>query len=138
MLEKITENYEETSSIKAFDSFLFLSFHLLMYIYNVTINIDGSVHNEWLSWIQIHIQNVLATGKFVSAKLTQVLVEEEMGGVTYSVQYTTNTREDLDEYYEVHAPELRNDGLNKFADKMISFRTELKVVKEFYPISTSN
>tara|TARA_R110000787_G_scaffold17133_7_gene54084 strand:- start:5906 stop:6235 length:330 start_codon:yes stop_codon:yes gene_type:complete len=109
-----------------------------MYIYNVTINIDGSVHNEWLSWIQIHIQDVLATGKFVSAKLTQVLVEEEMGGVTYSVQYTTNSREDLDEYYEVHAPELRNDGINKFADKMISFRTELKVVKEFYPISTSN
>ena len=109
-----------------------------MYIYNVTINIDGSVHTEWLSWIQIHIQDVLATGKFVSAKLTQVLVEEEMGGVTYSIQYTANTREDLDEYYEVDAPKLRGEGLSKFADKMISFRTELKVVKEFYPVSTSN
>ena len=137
MLEKITENYEETSSIKTFNLF-FLSFHLHMYIYNVTINIDGSVHTEWLSWIQIHIQDVLATGKFVSAKLTQVLVEEEMGGVTYSIQYTANTREDLDEYYEVDAPKLRGEGLSKFADKMISFRTELKVVKEFYPVSTSN
>ena len=89
-----------------------------MYIYNVTINIDDSAHKEWLVWIQDHIQDVLATGRFVSAKLTQVLVEEEMGGITYSVQYTAATREDLDE--------------------LVAFRTELKVVKEFYPASISN
>ena len=109
-----------------------------MYIYNITINIDESVHNEWLSWIEDHIQDVLATGKFISAKLTQVLVEEEMGGVTYSVQYTASSREDLDEYYKEDAPRLRNDGLQKFADKMLAFRTELKVVKEFYPTSVNN
>lgn len=109
-----------------------------MYIYNVTINIDESVHKEWLSWIEDHIQDVLATGKFTSAKLTQVLVEEEMGGVTYSVQYTANTREDLDEYYKVDAPKLRSDGLSRFADKMVAFRTELKVVNEFYPTAISN
>tara|TARA_R110002073_G_scaffold123234_1_gene266733 strand:+ start:31169 stop:31498 length:330 start_codon:yes stop_codon:yes gene_type:complete len=109
-----------------------------MYIYNVTINIDESVHDEWLSWIQDHIQEVLETGKFASAKLTQVLVEEDMGGVTYSIQYTANTREDLDEYYKVDAPKLRGEGIQKFASKMVSFRTELKVVKEFYPVSTRN
>tara|TARA_B100000795_G_C22792696_1_gene437731 strand:- start:809 stop:1138 length:330 start_codon:yes stop_codon:yes gene_type:complete len=109
-----------------------------MYIYNVTINIDGSVHKEWLSWIQSHIENVLATGKFIAAKLTQVLVEEEMGGVTYSIQFTASSREDLDEYYEIHAPKLRRSSLHKFADKMISFRTELKVIKEFYPTNVNN
>ncbi len=108
-----------------------------MYIYNVTINIEESVHDEWLSWIQDHIQEVLDTGKFVAAKLTQVLVEEEMG-ITYSVQYTAKTRKDLDEYYRVDAPKLRSDGLKRFADKMVAFRTELKVVKEFYPSSTKN
>ena len=109
-----------------------------MYIYNVTINIDGSIHEEWLSWIQDHIQDVLATGSFVAAKLTQVLVEEEMGGITYSVQYTANSREDLNEYYTIYAPKLRNESMQKFADKMISFRTELKVIKEFYPPSIKN
>lgn len=109
-----------------------------MYIYNVTINIEESVHDEWLSWIQDHIQEVLATGKFASAKLTQVLVEEDMGGVTYSIQYTASTREDLDEYYRVDAPKLREGGIQKFASKMVTFRTELKVVKEFYPASISN
>lgn len=108
-----------------------------MYIYNVTINIEESVHEEWLLWIQDHIQEVLNTGRFVSAKMTQVLVEEEMG-ITYSVQYTANTREDLDDYYRIDAPKLQSDGIKKFADKMVAFRTELKVVKEFYPASISN
>lgn len=108
-----------------------------MYIYNVTINIDESAHEEWLVWIQEHIQEVLATGRFASAKLTQVLVEEEIG-ITYSVQYTANTREDLDDYYRIDAPKLRGDGIKKFANKMVAFRTELKVVKEFYPVSISN
>lgn len=109
-----------------------------MYIYNVTINIDESVHEEWLIWIQNHIPEVLATGRFTSAKLTQVLVEEEMGGTTYSVQYNAKTREDLDNYYNFDANKLRNDGMKKFGDKMLAFRTELKVIKEFYPKSVSN
>lgn len=109
-----------------------------MYIYNVTINVENSVHNQWLNWIQGHIQEVLATGRFSSAKLTQVLVEEEMGGTTYSVQYTANSREDLDDYYKYDAPKLRSDGLKLFADKMVAFRTELKVVNEFYPVSVNN
>ena len=109
-----------------------------MYIYNITINVEESIHQEWLIWIQDHIQEVLATGRFVSAKLTQVLIEEEMGGITYSIQYTANTRKDLDDYYSVDAPRLRSDGVTRFADKMVAFRTELKVIKEFYPFSICN
>ena len=109
-----------------------------MYIYNVTINIDESVHKKWLTWMETHIVEVLNTGKFTSAKLTQVLVDEEMGGVTYSVQYTAATREDLDDYYKEDADKLRSEGLKKFADKMIAFRTELKVINEFYPTIASN
>jgi hypothetical protein len=36
-------------------------------------------------WMQHkHIPEVLATGKFTTARLVRVLIEEEMGGVTYS------------------------------------------------------
>ncbi|PKH50081.1 DUF4286 domain-containing protein [Tenacibaculum sp. Bg11-29] len=109
-----------------------------MYIYNITINIDESVHEEWLTWIKNHIPDVLATGRFLSAKLTQVLVEEEMGGATYSIQYTAKTREDLDDYYKYDADKLRTDGLKKFGDKMLAFRTELQIVNEFFPTVASN
>lgn len=109
-----------------------------MYIYNVTINIDDSIHAEWLIWIQHQIQKVLATGHFLSAKMTQVLIEEEMGGLTYSIQYTAKTRKDLNNFYAKDADKLRNESLVKFADKTLAFRTELKVIKEFYPAAASN
>lgn len=102
-----------------------------MIIYNVTTNIDESIHNEWLAWIKAHIPQVLATGKFVEAKLTKVLVEEDLGGTTYSVQYRAKSREALDAYYKDDADRLRKEGLSKFADKMLAFRTELEIVDEY-------
>ena len=102
-----------------------------MIIYNVTINVDESIHQEWFNWIQIHIPKVLSTGKFTEAKLTKVLVEDEMGGVTYSVQYRAKSREDLDLYYKEDADKLRQEGLSKFADKMLAFRTELEIIDEY-------
>lgn len=100
-------------------------------IYNVTVNIEDSIHQEWLLWIREHIPQVLATGKFTEAKLTRVLVEEEMGGVTYSIQYRAHNRAALDTYYKEDADNLRQDGLQKFADKMLAFRTELEVIDEY-------
>jgi hypothetical protein len=106
-----------------------------MIIYNVTINIHESVHDQWMQWMQEkHIKEVLATGKFTSARMVKVLVEEEMGGVTYSVQYTTDCKETLNKYYQEDAPRLREEGLRLFADKMLAFRTELEVVSEHFNI----
>ncbi len=109
-----------------------------MYIYNITINIDHKIHAEWMPWVEGHVEKMLATGCFLSAKMTQVLVEEEMGGLTYSIQFTTATREDLDEYYHTYADDLRNQANRKFGDQMLAFRTELKLVQEFYPTVFSN
>jgi hypothetical protein len=103
-----------------------------MYIYNVTINIDESVHEQWLTWMQkTHIPEMMATGKFTQAKMCRVLVVEEMGGFTYSVQYSVNSKEILQKYYQEDAPRLRQDGLQLFSDKMLVFRTELEVISEY-------
>ncbi|MCF1190124.1 DUF4286 family protein [Mangrovimonas sp. AS39] len=102
-----------------------------MLIYNVTLNVDESVHDQWLLWIKNHIPKVLATGHFTAAKLIKVLVDEEMGGVTYSVQYHAKSRTHLENYYENDAPILRQEGLKLFADKVLAFRTELEVLDEY-------
>ena len=104
-----------------------------MIIYNVTINVDESIHSAWLKWMQNkHINDVLATGLFTNAKMVRVVVEEEMGGTTYAVQYFTDSRAKLEDYYQNHAPRLRQEGLHLFADKKLAFRTELEVMGEFY------
>lgn len=101
-----------------------------MYIYNVTINIEETVHEEWLHWMRKeHIPDMLATGKFSKALMTKVLVNEEMGGITYSVQYTTNSKETLQQYYNEDADRLRVES-QRFAGKFVAFRTELEIVSE--------
>lgn len=102
-----------------------------MILYNVTINIHESVHDQWMQWMQEkHIKEVLATGKFTSARMVKVLIEEEMGSTTYSIQYSTDTKETLQKYYEEDAPRLREEGLRLFGDKMLAFRTELELISE--------
>ena len=104
-----------------------------MIIYNVTVNIDESVHDKWLQWMRNkHIDDVLSTGLFISARMVKVLVEEEMGGTTYSVQYFTDSRAKLEEYDKNHPARLREEGFKLFADKMLAFRTELEVMSEHY------
>jgi len=103
-----------------------------MIIYNVTINIHESIHDQWLAWMQDkHIKDVLATGKFSSARMVKVLIEEEMGGTTYSIQYTTENKATLEQYYLEDAPRLRAEGLALFGDKMLAFRTELELISEY-------
>jgi len=87
-----------------------------MYIYNVTTNIDKTIQTEWLQWMKKkHIPDMLATGKFSSTKMSQVMIEEEMGGITYSVQYTTDSIETLQVYYKEDAPRLRDESMKLFS-----------------------
>jgi len=102
-----------------------------MIIYNVTTNIHETVHQQWLEWMQQkHIPEILALGKFSSARLVKVLVEEEMGGITYSAQYITDSKATLEKYYQEDAPRLRQEAVELFGDKMLAFRTELELISE--------
>ena len=101
-----------------------------MIIYNVTINIDEDIHHNWLNWMQIElIPQMLSTGKFSKALMTKVMVEEDMGGYTYSIQYTTESKEMLQRYYNEDAEILRSQS-KPFEGKFVAFRTELEIVSE--------
>ncbi|MBL4887263.1 MAG: DUF4286 family protein [Flavobacteriaceae bacterium] len=103
-----------------------------MYIYNVTINVEETIHEQWLAWMQkIHIPEMLATGKFSKALLTRVMVDEDMGGITYSVQYTAKDKATLEQYYTDDAPVLRAKS-KAFEGKFVAFRTELNIISEQY------
>ena len=101
-----------------------------MYIYNVTVNIQEEVHDDWVEWMKKeHIPDMLKTGKFIKALMTKVLVNEEMGGITYSVQYTAKDREMLERYHKEDAENLRSKT-RAFEGKFVAFRTELEVISE--------
>lgn len=102
-----------------------------MIIYNVTVNVEEAVHHDWVQWMrQTHIPEMIGTGKFTGARMVKVLVEEEMGGVTYSIQYYAENRQNLQRYYSEDADRLRGEALKKFPNKFVAFRTELEVISD--------
>jgi predicted transport protein len=99
-------------------------------IYNVTVNVENEVRDEWVAWMRdIHIPDVMRTGKFVDYRFTQVMVEEESGS-TYSIQYMAASIGDLKDYQNNHAPALQREHSEKFPNKYVAFRTILKVIDQ--------
>ena len=105
-----------------------------MIIYNVTSNIEDGAHDQWMEWMmEKHIPDILDTGKFYKIKILKVLSQEDHG-TTYSVQYFADSREKLEQYYKDHSPKMRADAADRFGEKVLAFRTELEIIKEFKSI----
>ncbi|MCW3070813.1 MAG: hypothetical protein JWO44_703 [Bacteroidetes bacterium] len=99
-----------------------------MIIYNVTVNIENDVREEWLNWMKtVHIPDVMATGYFIENKVCKVLVDEEQG-TTYSIQYTAESMKQLEDYQRLHSPRLQKEHNDRYASKTVAFRTLLEVI----------
>ena len=99
-----------------------------MILYNVTINIDVTVHDEWLTWMkEVHIPEVMASGCFTENKICRILAEEE-GGKAYSIQYFAPDMETYIKYQTEFSPVLQEEHTKKYAGKFGAFRTLLEVV----------
>lgn len=99
-----------------------------MFIYNVTVKIDNSVHDEWLSWMKTkHIPDVLATEMFETAKIMRVLTGE-VDGSTFAIQYYCDNPKNIDEYQNKFAAALQKEHSDKYKDKFVAFRTIMKEV----------
>lgn len=99
-----------------------------MLLYNVTIIIEDAAADEWLQWMQeIHIPEVMATGKFVSNRLLKVL-DSPNEGVTYCVQYVAENLNDYNDYQQIYAPALQADLQNKFENRLVAFRTLMEFI----------
>ncbi len=101
-----------------------------MILYNVTVNIDLSVHDEWLQWMkEVHIPDVMATGLFLENKMCRIHAEEE-GGKSYSIQYLAKSWAEYNQYQEIFAPKLQREHTLKYQGKFAAFRTLLEVVHQ--------
>ena len=100
-----------------------------MILYNVTVNIDNSVAEEWLEWMQtVHIPEIMATTYFIKNQIARMLDEEDNGGTTYAVQYFARNMEDLLEYQRDFAPALQAKHSERYKDKYVSFRSVLEII----------
>ncbi|MDX5421554.1 MAG: DUF4286 family protein [Hymenobacteraceae bacterium] len=102
-----------------------------MILYNVTVNVEHSVADEWLQWMkETHIPEVMGTGFFLRNQICRLVNEIDNGGTTYAVQYYCRSLVDLEEYQRDHAPELQEKHLKRYGERALAFRTVLEVVAE--------
>ncbi|CAD5246329.1 MAG: DUF4286 family protein [Imperialibacter sp.] len=100
-----------------------------MVLYNVTVNIESVVEDEWLHWIKsIHVPKVMATGMFVESKIFKLLHDEGDGSATYSVQFFAASVKQVNEYLETYAPALVQAHMERYKNKHVAFRTLMEEV----------
>lgn len=86
------------------------------------------MHDAWLQWmLNQHLSDVMNTGCFVSYRLCKLLAENDTG-TTYAVQYFCNSLEDFHSYEKTFAPALRAEGMQKFGEHMVAFRTLMEII----------
>lgn len=100
-----------------------------MYIYNVTLKVEMHRADEWLAWMRSeHIPEVLATGFFTGHRLSRLLDDGELDGITFVVQYETSVIDNFLTYQLKHAPELQRKHIEKFGSDVVAFRTLMEVI----------
>lgn len=102
-----------------------------MILYNVTININNEVREEWLQWMrEVHIPHVMATGSFLSYRINRVLSLEDEDSTTYAFQYLCKDIAVLHHYHVHHAPGLQKEHADRYGDQFVAFRTVMEIVEE--------
>ena len=102
-----------------------------MILYNVTVSIDPTIHEDWLGWMRsVHIPQVMETGCFVESRISRIR-SEEPDEVSFSIMYLCPSQELLDEYQSIHAPLLQQDHSTRYQGKFAAFRTTLSVIEEY-------
>ena len=101
-----------------------------MIIYNVTVNLEDSIHIDWLNWMKtVHIPKVMATGYFSENRMAKVMTTQaDETGHTYSIQYLCNSIEKLEEYQEKESAPLQEEHGKRYQGKFVAFRTLLELV----------
>ena len=100
-----------------------------MFIYNVTIKVDWSIHDQWLSWmLETELPRMTNQQYFNSHQLVRLLETDDTDGPTYAAQYSTKL---LDNYYRYMNEQSPIDGARSYAlwgQNCVFFTTLLEVV----------
>ena len=98
-------------------------------LYNITIKIDRDVRDRWFSYmIEEHIPDVMATGVFLSHRMSQMLGTDESEGYTYTIQYLAPSWEAIELYQSHYAPKLKAEHTDMFKDRFVAFRSLMRLI----------
>jgi hypothetical protein len=101
-----------------------------MILYNVTIKVHNSIHNEWLQWLKDeHVPDIMQTECFSNFKILRLLEIDEAEGPTYAIQYFAESKALYNLYLEKFSKQMRDNPFAKWGDKFIAFRSVMQIVE---------
>ncbi len=100
-----------------------------MILYNITFNIEPEILDDWHDWMKAeYVPFVLKTMLFNDVKLFKLLNEDENQGITYSVQFFSDSLKNVNTYLENYANEIVERHNLAFKYKHVSFMSILESV----------
>ena len=97
-----------------------------MIIYEVNLSIEPELESAFIPWLKAHIKEMLKIKGFTSASLLKDVENTEMPA-KWVVQYRLENRIDLDNYFNNHAKQMRQEALDRFCDGFSATRRILNV-----------
>src|SRR4051794_33372470 len=100
-----------------------------MLIYNITIKVDWSIHEEWLKWmLDIHIPEVLSSGCFIKHQFVRLMEIDDTDDPTYALQLYVENKENYKKYLALYQQALNLAALELWSDHFLTFSTLMQVV----------
>ena len=97
-----------------------------MLIYEVNIEIEPEIYDEYKKWIGPHAKEVASHKGFQKVELFETM--SETGKVVFVTHYWVDTKENLDFYLKEYAPALKAEAADKFEDKINGIRRVLNLI----------
>ena len=101
-----------------------------MISYNVTVNVEDEIREEWLNWMKsTHLPEVMATGMFLSHQMFRLItMQVDETGTTYVIQYFLESMDHYNRYQKEFAPALQAQTRKAFGEKFTAFRSVMEQV----------
>lgn len=100
-----------------------------MLLYNITIKVENSVHEDWLLWMHdTYIPKFMATKYFNDYKFYKLLNLPDPDGETYALQLFCDSKELFDTYKQETEEQLQFLLVKQFEDRIVFFPTLMEKV----------
>lgn len=102
-----------------------------MVVFNITINVDEQIEKDFLLFVKETWMPLLANETlFSDARICKVLVEEEMGGKTFSLQLSASSLSELETFEKNKFPIVYQVLHEKFMNKFVIFTTKMEFIHQ--------
>lgn len=89
-------------------------------VYQVNLSVDLSILDEYLVWLEQHMEEMLTFKGFESYTMSKQDADSHFQRL--KVKYLVRCEADLQDYLEKHAMRMRDDGLRRFGDRFSATR----------------